>query len=404
MLAAGAFYLLDGEPEKPGNATAGGQSEPPAVPETREAPKPPKLLAPADGETLPNGTADRQKNAVWDFEWEDVPHAGAYELYVVRPGGEEPEELTKTVEESQFRYERGFVPNALAKGWLWTVRARVGRRWSNWSPMRSFEVALLEGDETPPETPLSIEEWIEKDLLPDLRSPDPDRLSSAMTRFPRLGKVAIPWLTRETVSPRGTGHAAQALAQLGPDAEEAIPQLIEALKGPRREMHIRVVPVLAAIGPAAHESLPLLMEFLTDDETEPGDAPSGDLSAKEFERLMFRLSVARAVWQISGDPKPALPVLIESIRAGSLHTVSACEFLAEMTDLGADGVDAVEPLINVLKTFPARSNGSISAARALGNIGPAAKAAIPELKRAAAGESPSLKAAAEEALRKIEAR
>src|SRR5262249_32324822 len=88
---------------------------------------------------------------------------------------------------------------------------------------------------------------------------------------------------------------------------------------------------------------------------------------------------AEALWRITGSPEGALPVLIEAIQGrdqglGSFRytfTHPAIELLAKM---GRAATPAVPYLIEALHSC---SETREVAARALGSIGPDAKAAVP---------------------------
>jgi HEAT repeat protein len=105
------------------------------------------------------------------------------------------------------------------------------------------------------------------------------------TPEPRFrGKTARTWaaeLKHKNQSERW--HAAQALANLGPHAHEAVPALVEALKDEDAILRTEAASALARIGPAAKPAVPALVEALKDDYGPAREAAAATLRALDPE-------------------------------------------------------------------------------------------------------------------------
>ncbi len=223
-------------------------------------------------------------------------------------------------------------------------------------------------------------------------------------------------------SAKSREEAIDHLADLGPQAKAAVPQLIEALKAKEPGVRWRSARALAAIGPAAGEAAAPLAGLLKDADHHVRShaayalgkiGPAGKKYVSELAALIVdpdprvrraaigaldrihpdspeviaeiaaALSAAEpqvalaAVHSLAAYGKQALPAAIKVLRKAEPKSKArywACVLLAE---LGADATDAVEPLTAALKDEDAGIR--MQAALALGHIGPGAKAAVPAL-------------------------
>ena len=128
-------------------AKVGSQS--PAVPdELKNAPKiakassVPNLVAPASGAVMPNGSlTNKNMESAWDFRWDPVAGASAYELFVKGAIATIPL-VNKRIENNRHtETKHGYIAGANLRGWKWKVRAMVGGEWQDWSDEREFSVA-----------------------------------------------------------------------------------------------------------------------------------------------------------------------------------------------------------------------------------------------------------------------
>ena len=103
-------------------------------------------------------------------------------------------------------------------------------------------------------------------------------------------------------------YACLVLADLGPDAAEAVPALVEKLKTEKRPVFRRdVIFALGQIGPAASPAAPALVEALDDPTT------------------AIQLTAAYALGLIGPEAKAAVPALEKQLESPDavLKTVSA---------------------------------------------------------------------------------
>jgi len=305
------------------------------------------------------------------------------------------------------------------------------------------------------------------DLVAALKDPDRQVRSSALTELlpnetdPHTrgcilravaaidpqGDTAVPVLIR-ALRDREEGvrtAAAKALGSLGRAASDAVPHLVEALKGkearcPRTyavEALLRIDPsygevavpyliqqldggdpyrrmasaTLAEIGPPA---VPALVRALRDERHRRRVSPwaaraLGKMGAAALaavpvlkqalhkdELHATRLSAAIALWRIDRSHEPiVIPVLVEELDGGPWERAAA-RALAEI------GPPAVPALAGTLDDVTQSVEARIAAADTLGRIGPAARSAVPTLSRARSDLDRTVREAAAQALTKIQ--
>ncbi len=165
-------------------------------------------------------------------------------------------------------------------------------------------------------------------------------------------------LTHEDPIVRRT--AADALRQMGPDAGEAVPHLIEALAD--RDVTVQEASrrALASIGAAA---VPGLIEALQDPEPETSNAA-----------LIANFAVAKILGSIG---TPAVAGLIELLRDKDSRARSWS--VIALRRIGPDAANAVPHLIGILANNDESETLRMDVAGALGDMGPDARAAVPSL-------------------------
>lgn len=174
-------------------------------------------------------------------------------------------------------------------------------------------------------------------------------------------------------------NAAEALAEIGPEARAAVPALVGVLRQ-RGDYYLDpYFRALGRIGPDASDAIPALKEILQDGN--PG----------------ARLAAARALAKI--DPREArvfLPVLTEFQKDSQprFH-LSASVALWELK-LEADS--PVPALMELLK----QPGEAYTTTELLGDLGPAARESIPSLEKVLRHESISYRRRAANAIRKID--
>ena len=149
------------------------------------------------------------------------------------------------------------------------------------------------------------------------------------------------------------GSTAGVLCEIGPDAKDAVPALIGALKDDNLVVRASTAIALGEIGPDAKDAVPALSKVLVDDE-----------------ESLVRMTAAQTLGKMGPDAKDAVPALIKTVKD-----------------------------VRIVRTFG--RGVSKSAVEALGNIGPDAKEAVPALLRIYADQNQGLRNEAARAIKKI---
>jgi hypothetical protein len=190
--------------------------------------------------------------------------------------------------------------------------------------------------------------------------------------------------------PEARRQAVHALGAIGADAERAVPQLAKMLvEDPDRELRIEAALALCKMDPASKAAVPQLVQAL--DDPEP----------------LVRMNATQALFRLKTDARPAIPALIRGLQDPANHTnANAFPFtVQEMMALtlgraSAGTTDGVEALTEAL-TEGATLEVRRAAARALGDVGPAARSAAPHLRALLKHKHPRTRQDAAEALRKM---
>jgi HEAT repeat protein len=216
-----------------------------------------------------------------------------------------------------------------------------------------------------------------------LQEDSPTQQSRAALALARLGRAAGPVvpLLRQWLRV-GDGRVELALAvlgEVGPAAEEALPDLLPLLNDPSVARRSQVAWVLGRIGPAARASLPQLRRQFEEDERWRGSfklllRPVWPMPHRRFEgdERGPREWAAYALARIEGDARPYLPELLRLVRRSP---AAACA----LGELGADARPALPALLALLREGHAVAGHH--AAAALARLGPHAASTVPELAR-----------------------
>jgi HEAT repeat protein len=218
-------------------------------------------------------------------------------------------------------------------------------------------------------------------VLNDPNQSSKNRLAM-MGQLPALGAKAKPALRALTEACNDSSveirkWAVEAIRRIGPDAAPAVDTLIPLLHDEKFTVRLGTMWALQAIGPPARRAVPLLLEELKRNDS------------------LTRQTAAQALAGIGPAARESLPVLMEMRTETDQETLRVAEAIWKV---GQSAEVPVSRLVGLLQSH----NVSIGreAARLLGEIGPAAKPAVPAL-RAAANNS-QLQPDAEEALKKID--
>lgn len=174
-------------------------------------------------------------------------------------------------------------------------------------------------------------------------------------------------------------RAIEVLYSLGPDAAPAVAALIEVLDhGKDSENRLRAADALGAIGPVAHDAIPSLAAALVRDY--PDDV------------VVLGTGPAHALSKISPE---AAPILVAAF--GNTNGVVSWHAHEALGNMGPDAAAAVPELILLLE-----GDQRGSAIDVLGKIGPGARAALPALERLKRDRYQSIRRAVREAIRQIQ--
>ncbi len=173
---------------------------------------------------------------------------------------------------------------------------------------------------------------------------------------PASGKI-VDGLVKElgSNSPAARYEAAKLLAEFCANGKSAVPALIELLKndsGPT--VRAAAARSLGYLGDPTSDAVPALINAIVDKDPR------------------VRRSAVAAIHRIHPGPKIVLPLFVKVL--GDADPATVAQALASVSELGAK---VVPPMIEALKNEKARYWGLL----VLADIGPAAKDAVPEIKK-----------------------
>ena len=234
-------------------------------------------------------------------------------------------------------------------------------------------------------------------LLPALQSKKPHVRAGAAYVLAQLGGQAKPALQPlaqclQDAHPRVRWYALEALAGIGPAAAETLEKLAPLLEHPDRLTRRRALLVLARIGPKAKILLPQVQKLAKDDP---------DMSVRQMAELAARqLDLENLVQQALQEASEEVKPFIEQLRGGSPYeSVAATKALAK---LGAQAVEALPAL--ALALYHQDKWVREGAVRALGAVGPQARAYRDAVVAATLDSEPEVRQAAQEVLDQMDGR
>lgn len=211
--------------------------------------------------------------------------------------------------------------------------------------------------------------------------------------------------------------AGLALAAIGLEADKAVPALLVALKDRDEDVVCVAIRALGEIGPKAKAALPSLLDVLQKNQkgairwnairalgnigAEAKSAVPNLLKVVEQDKDPFNaLGAARSLGEMGPAAKSAVPALIRALKQHKDKEVRV-EVALTLGHVDPQNKVTVPALIDLLSDADEHTRNM--AAFVLGEIGPAAPAAIPALKARALNDSDDeVRAMARRALRKIE--
>lgn len=160
-------------------------------------------------------------------------------------------------------------------------------------------------------------------------------------------------------------NAIYELEKIGTQSDKVIPTLTELIKDQDVVIRQGAVEALRRIGPAAKSAVPSLIQMIEND------------GIHEIHRVAAAESLLKIDPQDQKVVEAVVQLCIKAIK--SRHQEASRQSVGILNNLGAQAYAAVPALIEILKDEKLSSQIGNSAADALGNIGPDAKDAIPEL-------------------------
>ena len=218
------------------------------------------------------------------------------------------------------------------------------------------------------------------DLIKALDRKDPryrNTYEAARRRLPAFLIRVVPEMHERALDRR---NALTVLAKFGPAAKPALPGMIQLLGDENMVVKIAAVQALGSLGPNAEAAIPSFLQLVKTNE------------------LYLRVLAASSLWRIAGGTHEQI------VREAALSVVG------KEYSLTAEGIRllkqsgnaelAVPVLVEALSPFNAKARRS-EAAVFLGQLGPIAKTAVPELTAALFDEAAGVRACAAEALGNI---
>jgi HEAT repeat protein len=229
-------------------------------------------------------------------------------------------------------------------------------------------------------------------LIEALQDKDPRLVQNAVETLVDLGPKALKHMDKLLKHPQLRFYALPLISRLGPDAAPAVPALVAALKAEpnteeteedeifRREAQF----ALAEIGPAATDAVPTLIASL--------DSKRDDIVT----------SASYALGKIGPDARAAVPALRQNLN-NPKEIVQFASIRALLRILPREPRLVPVARVRLLKGLESDVEFvRAECAATLGEIGRAAKSALPQLRKLLDDESEMVRNAAAEAIKKIE--
>ena len=220
----------------------------------------------------------------------------------------------------------------------------------------------------------------------------PAYLPDLLVRGPQYQGHGVAYWTEALDSPdaEGRSKAAFALGTFGPQAEEAVPRLAALLRqDPDTHVRHQAAFTLAKMAPASRTAVPALTEALDD------------------ENPFVRINAALALFRLGAEARPAIPALcrVARYRKNRTHfgtfgfTIQEIAIQA-LGRASAGRPDAVPALATALETADTEGM-TLAVLGALGDVGAAARPAVPRVRDRLDDNSSDVRQAAAEALQRI---
>ncbi len=213
---------------------------------------------------------------------------------------------------------------------------------------------------------------------------DPQVIASTAEALVAQGAKAVPRVANGLKSDKLRLISVRILTRIGPAAVEAVPALVEAMKGDDLEFRREVQLALAAIGPSATAAMPELIKVLSDDKVKS-----------------LHPSACYALGRIGPAAEKAVPALRKAIENDDMMTKMAAIWALRQIQPNDEPLKALAVPLMIGALSNERELVRVEAANALGDIGMAGPAVMAALKKASGDESDRVRAAAAGAMKKI---
>ena len=222
-------------------------------------------------------------------------------------------------------------------------------------------------------------------LLKAIRDEDQSVIGNTIDALASLGAQIVPRLVNNGLKNKDLRlYAVRVLAKIGPDAKEAAPALAMALADAEGDFRRESQFVLGMFGPAAAPAVPELIKSLASDDDK------------------VRNSAVYALGKIGPAAKAASATLRKLLDSDDdFARFAATWALVRIDPKDAKLVAAAVPAL-IKGLADERPLVRAESAATLGELGPAAKSAMPELKKAAEDADANVSAAAKQALAEID--
>lgn len=225
------------------------------------------------------------------------------------------------------------------------------------------------------------------ELVALLNSNEAARRKAAADALAARGTAAVPQLAKalESDSAPTRAAAAYALNKIGPSAAAATPTLLNALKDNDEIVRALATSTLAQVGLDQN----VLINILT--------------AAIQSESGLVKDVAAEALLKTGGDAIPALGKVLQNKSANSLAKRTAATLIGNINQKNRLSDAALQSVIPILAETLSDGDSDVrkAAAGALGDFGPLADVAIPELSRVLLGRNSGVSQTAAGSLVKI---
>lgn len=229
-------------------------------------------------------------------------------------------------------------------------------------------------------------ESVAPQLVAAIQQADDELVSDVVAMLSSLGAQAVPRVKRGLANKDLRGYAAVILGNIGPEAKDAVPELVDALdvEGDpdfRRE----VLFTLGRIGPPAAPAVPKIIEILKSDTNE---------------RVIS--AACYALGSVGTEASEAAPALVGIYNDGTEFQKMVAIWALLKVRPGVESVVQRAIPLMIKGLGYEREEVRTEAAKALGSIGPKAKAALPHLQNLLDDESETVREATKAAIESIQ--